>query len=184
MNQQAIGQERGRKAGAGIVAKNFSTDMAGAFQEARTLFPTAADMDFAREIRAFDAERLADQPDLGRFPELKGHIDLLRGEREGFCEQTHLDETATAFRYSWGFFLSRRLSSRHLARYDLMPVRQACTNIFFPQGADGVTIADNRDDIFWPGHETLIPAWRPAHLLQQEPLHWQQGAVSAAVLIR
>ena len=183
MNQQAIGQERGRKAGAGIVAKQFLADMAGAFQEARLLFPTAANLDFPGEIRAFDAERLADQPDLGRFPELKGHIDLLRGEREGFRKQTHLDETATAFRYSWGFFLSRRLSSRHLARYDLMPVRQACTNIFFPQGADGVTIADNRDDVPCPAYVTTIPAHRPAHLLQQEPLHWQQGAVSAAVLM-
>ena len=59
MNQQAIGQERGRKAGAGIVAKQFLADMAGAFQEARLLFPTAANLDFPGEIRAFDAERLA-----------------------------------------------------------------------------------------------------------------------------
>jgi hypothetical protein len=183
MNKLEQGRERGRRIATSVDAKNYAAEMQADFTAARQLYPSAGDMNYADAIRKFDAERLASEPSLTTFPELKGHGDLLRGEREGFREATGLDETATAFRFSWGFFLSRRMTSRHLARYDLLPAQKACTNVFFPHGADGVTISDNRDDTPRPEYAKTVPAHRPTQLLNQNRLHWIQGGVSSAVLL-
>ena len=42
-------------------------------------------------------------------------------ERQGFRETSGLYETAMAFHFSGDFFMRRRLDSRHLARWDLLP---------------------------------------------------------------
>jgi len=183
VNQYDKGLARGTKAAQGVDITDFTKSITDAFESTRQLFPTAADIDFAAAIADFDADRLADEPDLARFPELKGHIDLLRGEREGFQEVTGLDEAAVAFKFSWGFYISRRITSQHLARYDLLKPPTMCTNIFFPHGADGVTIADNRDDVPVPAYVDLIPKHRPDHLLTRDAPHWIQGAVSSGVLL-
>lgn len=188
MNYKEQGRRRGLKAAAGVETRAFMQNMEKNFEDARRLYPTAADMDFAAEIRRFDAERLASQPDLARFPELKGHINLLTAERKSFREATGLDASAVAFHYSWLFFLSRRMTSRHLARYelppsDLIPAPQ-CTNVFFPNGAEGITISDNRDDWMHETYAKSIPTHPPPEsLLKQDPVHWCQGGASAAVLL-
>ena len=182
-NKREAGLERGRKRAAGIDAAAYVKSMEDAFDLTAKLFPTAVDVDFAEAIREFDAERLASQPSLALFPELNGHLDLLTAEREAFREATGLNEVAVAYAFSWHFYLSRRVSSQHVARYDLLPVQKACTNIIFPQGDEGVIIADNRDDIMQPGYQKTIPKHRPERLLRQNPLNWMQGGVSSAVLL-
>jgi hypothetical protein len=147
------------------------------------LYPTIGDMDLEAAIRDFDRERLEDEPSIEKFPELRGHRDLLRAERRAFTETSGLDAAAAAFWYSWVFFVSRRINSRHLARHDLLPARTACTYIYFPAGADGVTVADNRDDV--PHHVSAreVASYRPDVLLQAGPVGWMQGRVSAACLL-
>lgn len=182
MTQREKGLQRGRQAGAG--AKDLARTMQETFAWFRLLYPTAGEMDYAREILALDRERLACEPDYTRFPELRGHIDLLLAEREGFMEATGLDDTAAAFYYSWDFFDRRRMNTRYVARWDLLTAAPAagCTNAFIPDGVDGVTIADNRDIPLLEDMSHLA-AYRPEHVLRQDPVHWVQGAVSSAVLL-
>lgn len=186
-DKAAEGRERGLKRAKGTDPKALVEAMGQQFEHARRLFPTAQ-LDMAAEMRMFDAKRLASAPDLARFPELRGHIDLLVAERKAFREATGLDETACAYAHSWWFFLTRHLWSRHLARYDLLVppglIRpQECTNVFMPFGAEGVTIADNRDDILCEQYVRHIPLHRPASLLAGKPVAWCQGGVSSAVLL-
>ena len=187
MDQKAIGRKRGLAAAAGIDPQAFIAEMNLAFEGARRLHPTAGDMDYASAIRAYEAERLASQPDPARFPELKGHIDLLTAERAAFREATGLDETASAYRHSWWFFITRRMGSRHLARYDLLPPPdyvppRQCTNVFFPHGADGVTMSDNRDDVLRMAYVERIPAFC-IRMGPEQPIGWCQGGVSASILL-
>jgi hypothetical protein len=112
---------------------------------------------------------------------------LLRAERRAFKEASGLDDTAAAYRYSWWYFMTRVMMSRHLARYDLLPPpdvipQPQCTNVFFPHGAEGVTISDNRDDILRAAYAAHIRKHRPEGLLKQKRLAWCQGGVSSAVL--
>jgi len=119
MNQRDSGRKRGRRAAAGIDAERYATDMAAAFALTRLFYPDIVDVDLAATIRDYDRERLACEPDYARFPEMRGLLDRHQGEREGFRETTGLDESGVAFHFSWGFFVSRRMNARHVARYDL-----------------------------------------------------------------
>jgi hypothetical protein len=142
-------------------------------------------MDFASAIRELDRKRLADEPSLTQFPELRGHADLLRGERKGFMEASGLDETAAAYFYSADYFLRRPLNANHLARWELLTAPDVgCTNVFVPGGAEGVTIGDNRD-ISLPKDMAPYTNWRPDDLFAHNRggVNWSQGAVSAAVLL-
>ena len=173
----------GREAGAS--AKKLPQAMKEAFAQWRLLYATAADMDFAEAVRALDRERLADVPSYTTFPELRGHIDLLRAEREGFRETSGLDETAVAFQFSGDFLMRRRLETRHLARWDhYLAATPGCTNVFIPGGAEGVTLSDNRD-IGLLDDMSELAAWRPEFLFKanKDGVHWHQGGVSAAVLL-
>lgn len=144
INPTQRGLARGREAGA--KAKNLPEAMREAFRFWRVLYPTAADIGFTAAVRDLDRERLACEADYGKFPELRGHADLLRAERTGFRETSGLDETFTAFHYSADFFMRRRLDARHLARWDLMPAPgTACTGVYFSQGLEGVTMGRNYD---------------------------------------
>lgn len=184
MNQFDVGYERGWAAGARMEARSFHAGMLQAFATVKALYLTAADLNFAETIRAYDHERLACEPDYARFPEMRGLLDRHYGERQGFRDATGLDETGAAFHCSWGFYVSRRLNARHVARYDLLPpLPSHCTNIFFPDGVDGVTVADNRDDVPTPACRETVPAYRPAHLLHNATVPWQQGAASATILL-
>lgn len=184
MKQFNIGLERGRKAGACVDAQNFRTGMMKAFAAVQALYPTAADSDLAEVIRAYDRERLACEPDYTRFPEMRGLLDQHLGERQGFREATGLDETGAAFHFSWSFFMSRRMNARHVACYDLVPPPPShCTNVFFPEGVDGVTVADNRDDVPSPACRDAVRTFRPVHLLQNTTVPWQQGAASATIIL-
>jgi hypothetical protein len=182
MNYREAGRQRGRQAGAALAADAYRETIATAFRRTAQLYP-GAQFDFPATLRQYDADRLADEPSLTRFPELRGHRDFLLGEREGFREATGLDETASSFRYSWWHFITRRLNARYLARYDLVSPLNGCTNVLFPHGADGFTLADNRDDVLYPEYAQTIPKHRPEHLLRHgDRLPWCLGGVSAAVL--
>ena len=182
MNQREKGLLRGRQAGA--AAQHLPQQMEAAFLWARTLYPSAGDMDYAAAVLAYDKERLASEPDLAKFPELRGHIDLLLAEREGFMETSGLDETAAAFHFSWDWFDRRRMNTRHLARWDILVASPSvgCTNAFFPDGVDGVTISDNRD-VPLQKDMSILAAMRPEFILRQHPINWVQGAVSSAVML-
>jgi len=183
MSMLEEGRERGREAGARINAQEFVRSMHEAFDYAHELYPTLGDTDLAAAVRDYDAERLACEPDYSRFPEMRGLLDRHIGEREGFQEATGLDETATAFHFSWHFFLSRRINAHHLARYDLVAPRRQCTNVFFPEGKEGVTISDNRDDWPRPDYADRVPRFRPGPIPADNKVSHIQGAASSAVLL-
>jgi len=178
MTSREKGLRRGRASAA--VAGDVPSSMKAAFQECRLLYPTIGNVDLEAAIRDFDRERIEDEPSLEKFPELRGHADLLRAERQAFVEASGLDAAAAAFWYSWNFFLSHRIGTRHLARYDLFPTQNACTNVFFPSGADGATVGDNRDELL---RYVNRAGYRPDVLRQGEPIRWLQGKVSAACLL-
>ena len=183
MSKLEEGRERGRRAGAHVEAEGFATKMRETFAYALELYPTLGEADLAAAIRDYDRERLACEPDYRVFPEMRGLLDRHVGEREGFREASGLDEAATAYHFSWGFFLSRRINANHLSRYDLIAPRRQCTNVFFPDGKEGVTISDNRDD--WPRAEykERISKSQPEPIPADNQVHWGQGGASSAVLL-
>jgi hypothetical protein len=180
MNLREIGRQRGREA-ARQASPALPQNMENAFRSAKALYPTLADIDLAAALRDYDRERLACTPDYAQFPEMRGLGDRHLGEREGFREASGLDETAVAFHFSWFWFLQRRINSRHAAYYETQPPPSHCTNVFFPNGAEGITVSDNRDDILAPSYRAGITAFRPAPIPRDQPIGWCQGGVSSAV---
>ena len=184
MHQYSTGLQIGREIGNAIDAVNYQAQMQQAFAQARMLYPTLGDTDLETAIRDYDQERLACEPDYCRFPEMQGLLDRHLGERAGFREVTGLSETAAAFHYSWTFYNSRRLNCRHVARYDLMPPPPShCTNVFLPEGVEGVVVADNRDDVPAVWNRISVPAYCPTHLITNDTVPWQQGAASATIML-
>ena len=181
MSMLEQGGERGRRAA--TQATGLPQRMKEAFASALQLYPTLVGTDLAAAIRDYDRERLACEPDYARFPEMRGLLDLHLGERRGLMEASGLDETAAAFHYSWGFFISRRVTARHLARYDLLAPARQCTNVFFPEGKEGVTISDNRDDNPRPHYAETIPKLRVKPSKATDEVPWGQGGASSAVLL-
>lgn len=180
MNLRHEGYARGRQAGATVNAAAFFTGMANSFTWLTTIYPTLGDIDLPAEVLAYDRERLACEPDYGKFPELKGLIESHLGEREGFKDASGLDDAAVAFQFSYGFYFTRRVNARHVAYWEnLEPIRQ-CTNVFFPEGKDGITISDNRDDILRPDYYEQIPAFRVGAPKAGTPISPWQGGVSSA----
>ena len=196
MTPRDIGLLRGRKASGTV--ENLAATMAATFKHWRILYPTAGEVDHAAAIRDIDRERLECQPDLTRFPELRGHTDLLRAEREAFREVTGLDETATAFHFSNSFYFRRRLDTRHLARYDLLPPPGdeaepgapdapgasgvGCTGIYFPKSAEGGAIMGQNGDV-WLDPDSFYASFRPEEVLQQSVPNLIMGGGSCAVLM-
>ncbi|MAE60239.1 MAG: hypothetical protein CMJ49_02665 [Planctomycetaceae bacterium] len=176
-----LGRQRGREAGSNADGLPEQMDRDFAFH--LELYPSLGDIDMAAAVRDYDAERLACEPDYTEFPETKGLIDRHLGEREGFCEASGLDAAAAAYRYSFGFYITRRVTAHHPARYDLISSRTQCTNVFFPDGVDGVTTSDNRDD--WPrvDYREHIPKARLDPIPADNKVNWIQGSVSSAVVM-
>jgi len=181
MSMLEEGRRRGRRAGS--EAKELTKRMKEDFAYAHELYPTLGDTDLAAAIREYDKERLACEPDYEEFPEMRGLLDQHIGEREGFREASGLDETATAYHLSWAFFLSRRVTAHHLARYDLLTPLSGCTNVFFPHGKEGVTIGNNRDDVPRPQYAEGLPKLRRSGPPATDQVHWVQGGVSSAMLL-
>jgi hypothetical protein len=178
-------RERGLQSGriAGAAAKASQTAAAHAqFAEWHILYPTMKE-DMATALIKCDARRLADEPDYAKFPELRGHIDLLKAEREGFKEASGLGEMETAHFFSAWYFQTRILESQHLGRWDILTAN-GCTNIFIPEGIDGVTLGDNRDIALLDDMSGLA-ASHPGDLfkLNANGVHWSQGGVSSAVVL-
>jgi len=189
MNMRKLGRQRGREAGKNT--EGFVERMEEELANQLELFPSLGDIDMGAAIRDYDRERLACEPDYAWFPEMKGLIDRHLGEREGFREASGLGETAAAYHFSFSFFISRRINAHHLARYDLVSSRSQCTNVFFPDGKDGVTIGDNRDD--WPRVDyresvpefrlSPVPADNDQRYLRVSEVKGRKGGASSAVLL-
>lgn len=181
MNKREEGRQRGLAAGRNV--KDLPEVMKREFNINRRLFQSVGDMDFASELVKYDKLRLADEPDYAVFPELRGMLDRHLGEREGFKEATGLGDDAAAYHYSFWHFCWKYLNAHHVARYDLMGGRGQCTNVFFPEGKDGVTISDNRDDVPVPWYEKTVPAFKLGPSPKTPRINWVQGGVSSAVLL-
>jgi len=182
MNLRELGRERGREAGA-KAKQTLARQMAEHEKFVRQLFPTIGDMDLGAAWRAYDRERLADEPDYATYPEARGLIERHLGEREGFREAAGGDETAAAFHYSSHWFCWKRLNAHHLTRWDLIgSVADGCTNVFIPDGKEGVTIGDNRD-VPLPKDRFHFRDWSPPKRSRPgDQVHWQQGGVSDGVV--
>jgi len=182
MDQREEGRRRGREA-AKAKAKDVLRLMEQQFNFAWGLWPSLEGVDLAQMLRDYDRERLACEPDYTKFPELRGLVDRHVGEREGFREASGLDETAVAFHYSWQFLAWRRITAHHAPYWDRAPSIAECTNVFFPEGNEGVTISDNRDlgvHPFWKRH---LKNWRPGDgdSTWGSVDHWHQGGASSYV---
>lgn len=182
MNLREQGRIRGRAAGLQRAA-TLRQEMRKSFRWLADLFPTTRGLDVPALLRDYDRERLACEPDTSRFPELRGLGDRHIGEREGFREATGADDVAVAFHFSWNFFVWRRINARHVAYYETMPLREQCTNVFLPGGAEGVTIADNRDVSVIGPLRRMLASWNPGPLPRRnKPAFWQ-GSVSSGILL-
>ena len=183
MNMREIGRERGREAANGLGGPAREV-MDMAFGYAKELHPTLTDADLGAMVRDYDHERLACEPNYTEFPEMKGLIDQHVGEREAFGE-AGIDETLTAYHFSWNWLLTRRITARHLARYDLLP--HSCTNVFVPETKEGGIIeASNRDDRVSPAHCRSLPESRydpPQDATKQNQWAWVRAGASSAVLL-
>ena len=75
------------------------------------------------------------------------------------------------------------LECRHLGRWDTFAAA-GCTNVFIPDGLDGVTVSDNRD-IGLLDDMSELAAYRPDELFQRNAhgVDWCQGGASSAVLL-
>ncbi len=187
MSHYNTGYEKGRAAGAALKGTNdHDTTRSRDLKFVRQLFPDLGDIDIIATVRDYDRERLAAQPDLAKFPELRGRADFLRGERVGFRDASGLDESATALHFSLNHWWMKRVNSRHVARWDLLTINpNGCTNVFIPDGAEGVTISDNRDIALVKDNPKWFADWWPKHVVEsnRREVNWTQGGVSAALLL-
>ena len=181
MNKIEQARERGRKAGR--AASDLPTRMQQDFAYHLALYPTLGKVDLGAMVRDYDQKRLACEPDYAKMPEMRGLADEHRAAREGFKESSGLDDTAAAYHFSFGYFISRHVNAHHLARYDLLGARNHCTNVFFPECREGVTIADNRDDLPRPEYYETIPHWAPRGAAKNAKVHHGQGGVSSSCLL-
>jgi len=184
MNLREEGLRRGRSAGEGAKKGDLRQKVLHELADMRVLYPTV-DFDLAQALVDYDKERLACEPDYEIFPELRGHLELLRAEREGFKEAAGLGDLEAAYTFSMWFFHTRRINGNHLARYDLITAPDpGCTNVFIPGGLEGVTISDNRD-IALPDDMTHLANLTPDKVFTRNSpaVGWVQGGVSAAVLL-
>jgi len=182
MDHREEGRRRGRES-AKEKANGLPKQMEEQFAWILLLWPSLEGQDIGKLLRNYDRERLACEPDFAQFPEMRGLIDRHVGEREGFREASGLDETAAAFHYSWFYLLWRRLNAHHVPYWEHAPVTDQCTNVFFPEGNEGVTISDNRDLGVHPRWQSWLGDWRPDN--GDSPWcsidNWEQGGSSSAI---
>lgn len=180
MDMRETGRQRGRTLGK-AQSKLLPEQIAQAFANARELFPSLEGMDLAAMLCDYDRERLACEPDYTEFPEMRGLIERHLGEREGFAEVSGLDEVATAYKYSWDWLIWRRINARHVPYWERVKPEGQCTNVFFPEGAEGITTSNNRDVGCDPAMQEVFEHWCPGRLADTKEVDWGQGSVSSAV---
>jgi len=181
MSMLEEGRELGRRQAE--KAEGLVENMEAAFASTLDVYPTLVDIDLAKAIRDYDRERLACEPDYGKFPEMIGLLDRHVGEREGFREATGLDETAIAFHFSWRWFVSRRINAHHVPRYNVPLEDPGCTNIFFPDGEEGVVAASNRDDVRHPHYEEHLAKAFCGRLPVNNDIKGIVGSVSSSLYL-
>jgi len=185
MNQRQIGHERGKKAAQTLDKAKFQYMRKFDYDWNRRLFPTlGVGFDFEAAVLAYDKKRLESVPDAATFPELKGMADRAIGEREGFCDGTGFTPADAAHHYTFGFFIWKHINSKHVARYDLNAPPIQCTNVLFPDTAEGgVIISDNRDDVLQPHYRAHVPKHRVGGYPANHKVGPHQGGVSSAVML-
>lgn len=158
MSIKSDGYERGRRAGESACG-SLQAALRSYGPSAEFWFTAARGMDFAGEIEKWDRLRLDAEPSLATFPEIKGLRERHLAEREGFMAGADCTYREAAFHYSSRDFRQRVLNVHYIGPpsgplpqpppvYNPMP-EPGCTNVFFPHGREGITIADNRDDGVW-----------------------------------
>ncbi|MCX5658290.1 MAG: hypothetical protein NTW19_01040 [Planctomycetota bacterium] len=182
MSMREIGRERGRAA-AKQVRDTIDELMKRDMRMNAELFPTLGPgHSMAAAVLAYDRERLDCTPDYTKFPEMRGLADRNIGEREGFLDGSGLSPVHAAYHFSFGHYIWKRVNSKHVARYDLATPHTQCTNVFFPQGKDGVVASDNRDDVPRPWY-THLKDYKIGKIPADHKVGWRQGGVSSATLL-
>ena len=184
MNMREAGRENGRRAAQDARKRGLADVMEREFRMNLELFPSLGPgHDMGAGVLAYDQQRLACTPDYSKFPELKGMGDRASGEREGFLEGSGFSEVHAAYHYSWWAYCWKHINAHHVARYDLTSAQQQCTNVFFPEGKDGVTISDNRDDVPRPWYQDHVAGFKLSKIPANNQVRWAQGGVSSSILL-
>jgi len=188
MGMREEGYERGYRAGE--AAKGTIADQMKNYGPGQEFWFTAArGMDFAAEIEKWDRKRLDSGPSLIKYPEIKGLRERHLGEREGFMAGADCTYREAAFHYSSRDFRQRVLNVHYIGPpsgplpppppiINPMPDQQ-CTNVFIPNGVEGITTGNNRDDTVWTYQ---MPKFRPPKgVCREMNYHLSWGSVSSAV---
>ena len=183
MNQRENGRQRGRAAAQAALQQNLHNVMQREFEMNLALFPSlGAGHDMAKGVLTYDQNALSCAPEIAKFPETKGLTERALGEREGFIESSGFTLVHAAYYYSWVSYIWKHINAHHVARYDLASAPQQCTNVFFPEGKDGVTVSDNRDDLVFPWYHH-VPKYRHWPTPEDYRPGWKQGGASSRILL-
>jgi hypothetical protein len=153
MIRNTTAYERGFEAG-----KNARDTLRGEMEEgfawARMAYPTSAHLDYGAEIIKLDQERIANPPSLTRYPETKGWPDLVVAERQGFLDGCGGGPLELAFKYTWFFFLCKRMNTRYIGS----PAGSAnCTAVFIRDSKEGGPLYGRNWDVTNRAHYDVQP---------------------------
>jgi len=154
----ALGREKAEQA----IAFHYDQLIPESFSGTKATFPALAETDLAAEVLRLDRERLANPPDLLKFPETKGLPDLALEERRGFLDGCGGNELLMAYTYSWMFYYTRRINTRCLPG---VPARLGaeCTAVYLPNSTEGGPLYGRNWDIpLTPWAQTLMEPPREA----------------------
>ncbi len=174
MSKTTEAYHRGLKAGK-LAKPRLRQWMESFIRWAKTQYTATQDMDYPGEMVKCDRERLLNPPSLSKFPETKGLPDLVMAERKGFQEGCACGDDLMAYHFSWFFFSSRRLNTRHVGR-DVQAGH--CTSVYIRDSKEGGPLhGRNLDDIRRPALEDFQPP--PPHDGKRV---FRREGVSSAVL--
>jgi len=97
------------------------------------------------EVRAYHAERLAAEPDLTRYPELRGYRDKILDEYRGLHD-AGVDEDTIALNATLGFWRDTRLLEQTGRAVHVAIMPEKCRILYVPDSPDGALHAKNVDD--------------------------------------
>ena len=102
------GFETGKKVKPGI-----QKWMEATLEWTRRSYPASQSLDYWAELVKLDRERMANPPDLAKFPETKG-VGFACGGTKGLWTAAVVKELA--YHYTGAFFCSRRLNTRYVGK--------------------------------------------------------------------
>jgi hypothetical protein len=125
------GRAAGERARAGYPMARL---MRETFEQTHQTYPAAAHLDLAAELVRLDRERMANPPDLVKYPETRGLPDLVREERRGFADGYGAGELELAYHFTWTFFYSRRILTRYVGT---APAAGECSAAYIAESREG-----------------------------------------------